>query len=165
MDDYPPPRLGGTFTVRSRAATTHLPEMFASQPAPLFLLSLIETLTMIQRLQVGTRLSGAVISGGIAYLSGQVPADATADIRDQTRSVLARIDALLQAAGTDKTKVLSAVIYLTDIGNFAAMNEIWEKWIAAGLPPSRTTVEAKLANPAYLIEITVVATGATPDEG
>lgn len=120
---------------------------------------------MIQRLQIGARLSGAVIANGTAWLSGQVPADGTADIREQTRSVLSKIDGLLQAAGSDKSRVLNAVIYLNDVNDFAAMNEIWEAWVAPGLPPARTTVQATLANPSFKVEITVVALVTQADRG
>jgi enamine deaminase RidA (YjgF/YER057c/UK114 family) len=113
----------------------------------------------IERLHVGKRLSGLVIhrASSTAYLAGQVADDPTADITGQTRQVLAQIDALLKEARTDKTKILSATIYLPDIGNFAAMNAVWEKWVVPGQTPARATVEAKLASPEYLVEIQVIA--------
>lgn len=112
---------------------------------------------MIQRLRPGARLSGAVIHAAVVYLSGQVPEDATADIQGQTQSVLSRIDRLLAEAGTDKSHLLTVTIYLTDIGDFQAMNKVWENWATAGSLPARTTVEARLANPDYRIEITATA--------
>ena len=113
----------------------------------------------IERRHVGKRLSGLVINraSGTAYLAGQVADDASADITGQTQQVLALIDALLQEAGSDKTKVLSATIYLPDMADFAAMNAVWEKWVVPGQTPARATVEAKLAAPEYRVEIQVIA--------
>ncbi len=93
----------------------------------------------------------------VAWLAGQVAADATADIIGQTRSVLSQIDALLAEIGSDKSMILSATIYLPDIGDFAAMNSVWDAWVPQGHTPARATVEAKLASPVYKIEIQVVA--------
>ena len=116
----------------------------------------------IERYQVGKRLSALVINraSGTAYLAGQVADDPSADITGQTQQVLAQVDDLLFEAGTDKTKILSATVYLPDIADFAAMNAVWEQWVAPGQPPARATVQAKLAAPEYRIEIQVVA--ATP---
>jgi enamine deaminase RidA (YjgF/YER057c/UK114 family) len=113
----------------------------------------------IERRHVGKRLSGLVIhrASGTAYLAGQVPDDLTADVAGQTRQVLAHIDSLLAEAGSDKSKILSATIYLSDIGDFAAMNAVWEEWVIPGQAPARATVEAKLAAPGYRVEIQVVA--------
>jgi enamine deaminase RidA (YjgF/YER057c/UK114 family) len=111
----------------------------------------------IQRLQVGKRLSGAVIHNGLVYLAGQVPDDGTKDVGGQTQEVLDKIDALLREAGSDKTKVLSAQIFLPDMKDFAAMNAVWEKWVVAGKTPARATVEAKLANPTFKVEIMATA--------
>jgi enamine deaminase RidA (YjgF/YER057c/UK114 family) len=111
----------------------------------------------IQRLQVGPRLSGAVVHNGLVYISGQVPDDGSADITVQTQQVLAKIDQLLREAGSDKTKLLWAQIFLPDMKDFAAMNAVWEKWIVAGQTPARATVEAKLANASYKVEIMATA--------
>jgi enamine deaminase RidA (YjgF/YER057c/UK114 family) len=113
----------------------------------------------IDRRHVGKRLSGLVINraSGTAYLAGQVAADPKADVTGQTRQVLAQIDALLVDAGSDKTKLLSATIYLPDMGDFAAMNAVWEQWVVPGHTPARATVEAKLAAAEYKVEIQVVA--------
>lgn len=111
----------------------------------------------ITRLQPGRRMSEAVVHGNTVYLAGQVAGDQSADIKGQTAQVLAQIDALLSAAGTDKSKILTATIYLTAIGNFAAMNEVWDGWVDQANPPARATVEARLAAPGYLVEIVVVA--------
>jgi enamine deaminase RidA (YjgF/YER057c/UK114 family) len=113
----------------------------------------------IDRRHVGKRLSGLVINraSGTAYLAGQIAADPKADLAGQTRQVLAQIDALLVEAGSDKTKILSATIYLPDMGDFAAMNAVWEQWVVPGHTPARATVEAKLAAAEYKVEIQVVA--------
>lgn len=112
---------------------------------------------MIKRLEVGPRMSQAVVHGNTVYLAGQVADDTGADVAGQTRQVLAAIDRLLAAAGTDKTKILAATVYLADIGGFAAMNSAWEAWVAPGHTPARATVEAALATPAYKVEIVVTA--------
>ena len=115
----------------------------------------------IERHHTGKRMSEAVVfmPGGerVAWLAGQVAADPVADITGQTTSVLAQIDALLAEIGSDKTKILSATIYLADIKDFAAMNAVWDAWVPQGHTPARATVEANLAAPAYRIEIQVVA--------
>ena len=112
---------------------------------------------MIQRLHLGPRMSQAVIHGDTVYLAGQVAADPTRDVPGQTREVLDAIDRLLAEAGTDKTRILSATIYLADIGTFAQMNSVWDTWVPQGHTPARATVEAKLAAPAYKVEIQVIA--------
>ena len=111
----------------------------------------------IQRLHVGKRLSAAVVHNGIVYLAGQVPDDGSGDISVQTENVLAKIEQLLRESGSDKSRILSAQIFLPDMKDFAAMNAAWEKWVPAGQAPARATVEAKLANPAYKVEIMCIA--------
>ncbi|WP_223504147.1 RidA family protein [Pseudomonas sp. GL-RE-29] len=111
----------------------------------------------IQRLHSNSRLSGVVTFGDLVFLSGQVPGEAT-DVSNQTREVLAKIDALLTEAGSDKSHLLNATIYLKDINaDFAAMNEVWSQWLSPGQAPTRTTVQAQLARPEILVEITVIA--------
>lgn len=112
---------------------------------------------MIERLQAGPRMSQAVVHGETVYLAGQVADEPGGDVVAQTRQVLAAIDRLLAAAGTDKTRILSATIYLADIGTFAQMNSVWDSWVPAGHTPARATVEARLAAPAYKVEIQVIA--------
>lgn len=112
---------------------------------------------MIDRLHPGSRMSQAVIYGPTVYLAGQVAADSSLDVVGQTRQVLAAIDRLLAEAGTDKTRILSATIYLADITTFAQMNSVWDQWVSREHPPARATVEAKLAAPAYRVEIQVIA--------
>jgi enamine deaminase RidA (YjgF/YER057c/UK114 family) len=103
-------------------------------------------------------MSQAVVHGDTVYLAGQVALDAAGEsVREQTRNVLARIDALLAAAGTDKTRLLSATVWLADIRGYAEMNEIWDAWVAPGGTPARATVEARLAGPQYAVEIAVIA--------
>ena len=99
----------------------------------------------------------APAGGRIAWLAGQVAQDPSADLASQARSVLSQIDTLLAEIGSDKTKILSATIYLADIKDFAAMNVVWDAWVPQGHTPARATVEANLAAPAYKIEIQVVA--------
>ena len=111
----------------------------------------------IERFHVGKRLAGMVVHNGTIYLAGQVPKDTSADIVGQTEQVLAIIDRLLGEAGSDKSKLLSATIYLPDMADFAAMNAVWEKWVSPGQPPARATVQTALAGPAYKIEIQAIA--------
>ncbi len=112
---------------------------------------------MVQRFDVGARLSEMVVHNGVAYLAGQVAADGSQDIQGQTKQVLAAIDALLARAGTDKTKILMAQIFIADLADFPAMNEIWDSWVPQGQAPARATVEAKLARPEWKVEIVVTA--------
>jgi len=112
----------------------------------------------IKRLHAGPRMSQAVIHGSTVYLAGQVADQAKGkSVGDQTREILAAIERLLAEAGSDKTKILSATIYLADIAAFAEMNAVWDAWIPAGHAPARATVEAKLAAPAYAVEIACIA--------
>ena len=112
---------------------------------------------MVQRFDVGTRLSEMAVHNGVCYLAGQVPADASQDITGQTQQVLVAIDALLQRAGTDKRKLLRVEIFIKDLADFAAMNAAWEAWLPAGHAPPRATVQATLAKPEWLVEMVVTA--------
>jgi enamine deaminase RidA (YjgF/YER057c/UK114 family) len=112
---------------------------------------------MIKRLESGPRMSQAVVHGNTVYLAGQVADDPSMDVAGQTRQILASIDKLLAAAGSDKTRILSATIYLAEISTFAQMNSAWDAWVAQGHAPARATVEAKLAAPPYKVEIQVIA--------
>jgi enamine deaminase RidA (YjgF/YER057c/UK114 family) len=111
----------------------------------------------IQRVHPGPRMSEMVIHNETVYLSGQIADDGSTDVESQTRDVLRQIDALLAEAGTDKSKLLTATIYLADIGTFAEMNKAWDAWVDPANAPARATVEARLAAPEYLVEIQVVA--------
>src|SRR4029453_9616295 len=116
----------------------------------------------IERRHPGKRLADAVVftpgEERTVYLAGQGAADPKGDMATQTRQVLASIDRLLAEVGSDKSRMLSATIYLPDMADFAALNAVWEAWVVAGQTPARATVEAALAHPAYKVEIQVVAT-------
>jgi len=112
----------------------------------------------IERHEVGTRMSKAVAHGNTVYLAGIVANEPKGkSVTDQTKDILAQIDGLLAKAGTDKSKLLTANIWITDMANFAEMNAVWDAWVSAGNTPARATVEAKLATPDYKVEIMVVA--------
>ena len=112
----------------------------------------------IHRIAPGPRMSQAVVHGPTIYLAGQVAHKAAgASVTEQTREILGQIDALLAEAGSDKTHLLAATIYLADIATFAEMNAVWDAWVAPGHTPARATVEAKLAAPPYTVEIVVIA--------
>ncbi len=112
----------------------------------------------IERIDAGPRMSAAVIHGDTVYLAGQVAAQAAgAGVADETREILSIIDGLLARAGTDKTRILSATIYLADIATFAEMNSVWDAGVVPGHTPARATVEAMLAAPKYTVEIACVA--------
>ena len=112
----------------------------------------------IERHETGPRMSEAVIHGETVYLAGIV-ADSPKgkSVAEQTKNILSQIDDFLALAGTDKTKLLSANIWITDMANFAEMNSVWDAWVSPGNTPARATVEAKLASPDYKVEIMVVA--------
>ena len=112
---------------------------------------------MIQRIDVGPRMSEAAVHNGVVYLAGQVATGDATDIGSQTREVLAAIDALLAKAGTDKTRVLRAQIFLADMADFAGMNAVWDQWVAPGHTPARATVQAALAKPRWKVEIVITA--------
>jgi enamine deaminase RidA (YjgF/YER057c/UK114 family) len=111
----------------------------------------------LQRLHVAARYSEAAVFHGVVYLAGMVPECDASDIRRQTADVLRQIDLRLAEAGSDKTRILRTQIYLKDITDIAAMNEVWDAWVVAGSAPPRATVQAALAHPAYLIEVVVTA--------
>jgi enamine deaminase RidA (YjgF/YER057c/UK114 family) len=112
----------------------------------------------IQRFETGPRMSQAVVHGNTVYLAGQVAQKAAGkSVTEQTRDILETIDRLLAGAGSDKSKLLSAQIFLTDIATFNEMNKVWESWVSPGNTPARATVEANLAAPQYTVEIMVIA--------
>jgi enamine deaminase RidA (YjgF/YER057c/UK114 family) len=111
----------------------------------------------VKRINAGPRMSDAVIHNGIAYLAGQVADDTSADIGGQTADVLKQIDEILAEAGTSKSNLVRAEIFLTDIKDFAGMNKVWDAWVDPKATPARATIEAKLARPEYKIEIMVIA--------
>jgi enamine deaminase RidA (YjgF/YER057c/UK114 family) len=111
----------------------------------------------VQRFDVGARMSEMAVHNGVCYLAGQVAADGTQDIHSQVRQVLEAIDALLERAGTDKRKILRCQIFLADLADFDAMNEVWEAWVVEGHAPPRATVQATLARPEWKVEMVVTA--------
>jgi enamine deaminase RidA (YjgF/YER057c/UK114 family) len=114
-------------------------------------------MTEITRLQSGAKLSRVVTHNDIIYLCGQVAKDYEGDIQQQTRTMLERVDEHLAEAGADKTRILSATIYIRDIKQVSEMNEIWAEWLGDSPRPARTCVQAEMANPKILVEITVTA--------
>lgn len=112
----------------------------------------------IKRFQVGPRMSQAVVYNGMAYLAGQVASGKPGGtVAEQTQDILNRIDALLAEAGTNKSKLVTANIWLSDISKFGEMNGVWDAWVSPGNTPARATVESKLASPDYTVEIMVTA--------
>lgn len=111
----------------------------------------------IRRIAPEARLSGAVVHNATVYLAGQVADDPSGDAEAQTADILRQIDALLNEAGTDKTYLLSVQVFLADLADFAAMNRAWDAWLDPRHKPARATVEARLANPAWRVEITGIA--------
>ena len=112
----------------------------------------------IERKEVGPRMSQIVVHGDTVYLAGIVAHAAKGkSVTEQTKDILATIDKYLAQAGTDRKKVLSATIYITDMSKFAEMNAVWDAWVSPGNTPARATVQAKLVAPDYNVEIMVVA--------
>ncbi|QTL04119.1 RidA family protein [Aquabacter sp. L1I39] len=109
----------------------------------------------IERLDKGPRMSQAVIHGDTVYLAGQVGEGP--DVASQTKAILESVDSLLARAGTDKSRLLSATIWLADMNDFAAMNAVWDSWVDPNNTPARATGESRLAAPKYLVEIIIVA--------
>jgi enamine deaminase RidA (YjgF/YER057c/UK114 family) len=114
-------------------------------------------MSSIQRLQPGKRLSQGAVHGGLVYSAGIVADDPVPDAKKQTEQILAQIDRLLAEGGSDKSRILTATIWLSDIRHYAAMNDAWDPWVVPGATPARACVEAKLAAPQYWVEIRVVA--------
>ena len=111
----------------------------------------------VERHHTNARMSQIVVHGDTVYLAGQVADDPNAGIQEQTAQVLAKIDALLAEAGSDNSKILSAQIWLTSMGHYAPMNEIWDAWVPEGQAPARACTEARLAAPEFLVEVMVIA--------
>ncbi len=114
-------------------------------------------MSKIERREPNTRMSKSVSFESLVFLAGQVGDAKSAGVQAQTLEVLAKIDAALAEAGSDKSKLLSALIHLKNMSDFGAMNGVWEAWVSPGNPPARTTVQALLAHPDLVVEITVVA--------
>lgn len=113
-------------------------------------------MTEIKRIECGQRMSQAVIANGTVWLAGQVAAPGKS-AAEQTQGILAQIDSLLKKAGTDKTRIVSAQVWLADMADFNAMNEVWDAWVPQGHAPTRAAGESKLATPDYKVEIIVTA--------
>ena len=111
----------------------------------------------IRRIDCGPRMSEAVVKGNRIYCSGMIPEDTSLDITGQVKQALFEIDSLLAKGGSDKTKILTATIWLADIGDFAAMNAVWDGWVVPGQTPARATVQARMNDPKLKVEIMVVA--------
>jgi enamine deaminase RidA (YjgF/YER057c/UK114 family) len=112
----------------------------------------------IQRFETGPRMSQAVVHGDTVYLAGIVAKTTAGEsVAKQTQEILSIIDGHLAKAGSDKSKLLTATIYITDMKNFAEMNAVWDGWVSAGNTPARATVEVKLAAPQFGVEIMVIA--------
>ena len=111
----------------------------------------------IKRIHVGKRLSEIAIHNGTVYLAGQIAEDTTQGIEGQMREVLGHVDRLLNEAGSDKSCILMCQIFISDMALFPGMNTVWDEWVAQGHTPPRATVEAKLANPACLVEVCITA--------
>lgn len=114
-------------------------------------------MTGIKRIDPGPRMSEASVHGDRIYCSGMIPEDTAQDITGQVKQALGEIDSLLAKGGSDKTKILTATIWLADIADFAAMNAVWDAWVVPGQTPARATVQARLNDPKMKIEIMVVA--------
>ena len=114
-------------------------------------------MSTLTRHGMAARYSEASVFNGVIYLAGMVPGGAATDIRGQTQDVLAQIDTHLAALGSDKTRLLRVQIYLADIADIGAMNEVWDAWVAPGHAPPRATVQAALADPAWKIEVVATA--------
>jgi enamine deaminase RidA (YjgF/YER057c/UK114 family) len=112
---------------------------------------------MVQRFDVGVRLSEMAIHNGVVYLAGQIPEDPNLDIEGQTLQVLQAIDRLLERAGTDKRKLLMVQIFLVDLKDFEGMNRVWDSWVVPGHTPPRATVQANLASPKWRLEVVATA--------
>lgn len=111
----------------------------------------------ITRHDRGPRLSQAVVYGNTVYLAGQVADDPSAGVKGQTEQILRKIDRLLAAAGTSKAKLLSATVWLANMGTYDEMNAAWDAWVDQANTPARATVESRLARPGFLVEIAVIA--------
>jgi enamine deaminase RidA (YjgF/YER057c/UK114 family) len=117
----------------------------------------MEGFMQIRRYESGKRMSQAVVHAGFAFLSGQVADDPSQDVKGQTEQILTKIDRLLAQVGSDKTKILSASIWIADYTTFNEMNAVWDAWVPEGDAPARACVESKLAFPQYTVEIGIIA--------
>ena len=115
-------------------------------------------MSKIKRIGAGARMSKAVVHGDVVYTAGQVGDKSKGgSVAEQTKEILDVIDEILEEAGSEKSRILSATIYLADIATFGEMNSVWDAWVDKAHPPARATVEAKLVTPDYKVEIAVIA--------
>ncbi len=127
------------------------------RPLPIWHNTRHKEVNMVQRFDVGARLSEMAIHNGVVYLAGQIPEDPNLDIEGQTLQVLQAIDRLLERAGTDKRKLLMVQIFLVDLKDFEGMNRVWDNWVVPGHTPPRATVQANLASPKWRLEMVATA--------
>lgn len=127
------------------------------RPLPIWHNTRHKEVNMVQRFDVGARLSEMAIHNGVVYLAGQIPEDPNLDIEGQTLQVLQAIDRLLERAGTDKRKLLMVQIFLLDLKDFEGMNRVWDNWVVPGHTPPRATVQANLASPKWRLEVVATA--------
>lgn len=111
----------------------------------------------IERRHIGQRMSQSVVHGDTVYLAGQVPDDFDADLQTQVRQTLAKVEKLLEEAGSSTRNMLSATIYIKDMADFAGMNEVWDAWVPEGCAPGRACVQAPMAHPGILFEVQIIA--------
>jgi enamine deaminase RidA (YjgF/YER057c/UK114 family) len=111
----------------------------------------------LKRIDQNARRSRAIVHGGLVYLSGQVPDDRTGGVADQARAVLAKIDDLLAQAGTDKSRLISAQVWLKTMDDFAAFNQVWDAWVTPGQTPTRCCGKVEMNDPKCLVEIAGIA--------
>jgi enamine deaminase RidA (YjgF/YER057c/UK114 family) len=156
--DISPQRRASGVALGGRRLVSSLPKRGVAAYAPGRSKTIARRASMtIKRIETGTRLSQAVVHGDTVYLAGVVPDDYSLDAKGQTEQIVRKIDRLLAAAGSDKTKMLMATIWLTDMRDFADMNSVWDKWVPEGCAPARACVESRLAVPTIKVEIRIVA--------
>lgn len=115
-------------------------------------------MSSVKRIEVGPRMSQAAVHGNLVYTAGQVAQRAAGQsVAAQTTDILAKIDELLAEAGSHKGRIIAATVWLSDIGTFAEMNQVWDAWVEPGETPVRACVEARLAFPQFTVEIQVTA--------
>jgi len=145
-------------TLKSKAKTTKKTLSKKVAPKKVTVPKVAATKSQLKRINAGARMSDAVISGNIVYTSGKVASkNKGKSVTLQTKEILETIDSILKQAGTDKSKLITANIWLSKISTFQEMNKVWDAWVIPGSTPARATVEAKLADPGYTVEIMVTA--------
>jgi len=141
----------------SRSVLVEFPDLHPDSPPNFRPNKIFRPGLPVRRIDPGPGFSEATIHDGRMYLSGVMPQDSSQDIAGQTRQVLTGIKTVLEKGGSSRPKILSALIFLADMKDYAAMNAVWEDWIIAEASPSRATVQAKLSDPMAKVEIMIVA--------